>query len=89
MTRHLSVNATFALLAILSIGSFLLEEEITATLMTGVAIFAIGLIKINFVFGNFMHLGWEHRPWRQVLTGWLAVVALILAGGLALLPWST
>jgi len=34
-----------------------------------------------------MHLGWRHRPWRQVLTVWLAVVAVILATGLAVLPW--
>jgi hypothetical protein len=87
MTRHLSANTTLVLLALLSIGSVALVEHETASLIAALAAIAIALTKVNLVIGNFMHLHWQHRPWRQVLTGWLIVVAIIFAAGLILLPW--
>jgi hypothetical protein len=83
---RLGTNPAFVLLCLASIGSFLLFEERHAALATGIVIFAIGLAKVNLVFGHFMHLHFEHRPYRLVLTGWLAVVAAILAAGLFALP---
>ncbi len=87
MTDRFGANTTFILLIVLSIGSFVLIEEGMMSLVASLAAFAIGLTKINFVFGSFMHLHWEHRPWRQVLTAWLLAVAIILGGGLLFLSW--
>lgn len=87
MTFRINENIALVLLALLSLGSFVLVEEDIMSLAASLAAFAIGLVKINLVFGSFMHLGWRHRPWRQVLTVWLAAVAVILATGLAVLSW--
>lgn len=87
MTRGIGANAAFVLLVALSVASFVLVEEDAMSRAASLAAFAIALAKINFVFGSFMHLHWEHRPWRQVLTAWLLAVALILGGGLLFLPW--
>ena len=87
MTRHLTSTATLFLLAVLSVGSFVLVEAEAASLAIGLAAAAIALAKATLILNRFMHLQWHHRPFAPVLAVWLALVAVILGTGLAVLPW--
>ena len=73
----------------LTFASYLAFEFQSATLAAGLGLFALAMVKVDLLIGNFMHLRWPHRPFRQVLLGWWLVVLLILAGGVSLLPWET
>ena len=89
MSARLSANAALIALIALSFVSFAGFEYDSNSLIAGAALFVLALIKVNLVFGSFMHLEWGHRPFRQVLLGWTALVLVILCGGLLLLPWET
>lgn len=87
MTLRLTSTATLITLAVLSIGSFVLVEEETASLAIGLAAAFIALLKATLILNRFMHLQWHHRPFAPVLAVWLIAVGIILATGLAVLPW--
>ncbi|WP_374413777.1 cytochrome C oxidase subunit IV family protein [Novosphingobium colocasiae] len=85
----LSSTAAYGIIAALSISSFALFESQGHTLILALAVFAIALVKIATILNGFMHLEWQHRPFAQVLTGWLVVVGAVLAGGMFALPWNS
>lgn len=87
MTGRFTSTATLIVLAALSVGSFGLVEEEAASLAIGLAAAAIALIKATLILNRFMHLQWHHRPFAPVLAVWLGAVGVILATGLAVLPW--
>ena len=89
MTRHFTSTATLFALAALSVGSFVLVEAEAASLAVGLAAVGIALTKAALILNRFMHLNWHHRPFAPVLAAWLAVVGVILATGLAVLPWDS
>lgn len=84
---RLTSTVTLALLAALSIGSFVLVEGEAASLVVGLAAFGIALVKIVLILNRFMHLEWHHRHFAQALAVWLVVVGVILGAGVASLPW--
>ncbi len=76
----------FTLLALLAISvagplvAELIDVAWMATLLTLVTAFGIALYKAKLVIENFMHLKWEKRIMKWVLTTSLLLMALMFAG---------
>ena len=45
------------------------------------AVILIAAFKINMVVAHFMELKWQPRPFRIIITGWLALVTTTIIGG--------
>lgn len=88
MTGRLSSTGAMLLLVALTIGAFVAFEFEGASLGAGLAILIIALGKVHIIIQHFMHLSWSHRPFRQVLYVWCAIVLAVVCGGLFLIPWS-
>lgn len=58
-------------------GYFIVEGNVSAKIAASAA-FVLGAFKIHLIFGYFMELEWRHRPVRQILAVWLALVTLFL-----------
>lgn len=87
MTRISPSTIAFLALILLTILSYFIAEGSSATLLIGLCAMAIGLVKVQIVISHFMHMEWRHKPFRQVLTAWLLIVAIIFIVGLGALPW--
>ena len=87
MTGRLTANGALAILIVLSLAALAAFEFGAASLVTGIGLFLIALVKVNLIITHFMHLRWRHLPFRQVLLGWSLLVLLVLCGGLLLMPW--
>ena len=75
---RLSVLPVWLTLIGASVAGFLLAEGGTqARIATTIAIL-LAAVKIHLVFDHYMELRWRHRPLRQMLAGWLAVVTATL-----------
>ncbi|SVD28055.1 uncharacterized protein METZ01_LOCUS380909 [marine metagenome] len=76
----------FTLLALLAISvagplvAELIDVAWMATLLTLITAFGIALYKAKLVIENFMHLKWEKRIMKWVLTTSLLLMALMFAG---------
>jgi hypothetical protein len=70
----------WVLLAGASLGGFLLGEGWAPARIATSAAIVLAAIKIHLVFDHYMELRWRHRPLRQLLAAWLALVTAILLG---------
>ncbi len=71
----------WVLLIIASLFSWFVTEDINAAKWGATAVILIGAFKINLVIAHFMELKWQPRPFRIILSGWLALVSTIIIGG--------
>ena len=71
----------WALLIIASFFSWFVTEDTDFARWGTTAVILIAAFKINLVIGHFMELDWQPRPYRVVLSAWLAVVTTIIIGG--------
>jgi heme/copper-type cytochrome/quinol oxidase subunit 4 len=71
----------WALLVSATVLSWFLAEGHASAKIATTAIILIAAFKINLVISHFMELKWQPRPYRLVLTAWLALVATIIIGG--------
>jgi membrane protein YdbS with pleckstrin-like domain len=69
------------LLIAASLFSWFVTEDMNGAKWGATAVILIAAFKINLVIGHFMELKWQPRPYRFVLTGWLALVSTIIIGG--------
>lgn len=70
----------WAILVTVTLSGWFLSEDTGAVRFGATAVILIAAFKINLVIGHFMELGWQPRPWRLVLSGWLAMVTIIIIG---------
>lgn len=57
---------------------FALAEGLAPARIAASAAIVLAAFKIHLVFDHYMELRWHHRPLRQALTAWLALVTAIL-----------
>jgi Prokaryotic Cytochrome C oxidase subunit IV len=62
--------------------SWAVTENMPAARLGSTAVILIAAFKINMVIAHFMELKWQPRPFRLVLSGWIALVSLIIIGGM-------
>lgn len=79
--RALSPQAIWAILVAITVLSWLLAEGPLASRFAAGAVIVIAAFKINLVVGHFMELQWRPRPFRIVVTVWLAAVTTIIIAG--------
>jgi caa(3)-type oxidase subunit IV len=85
MSEHHDVNYKkiyFTLLALLvaSVVGPLLGDRFGLTWLTLITAFGIAIVKAQLVINNFMHLRWEKRIVKWLLTTSLLLMALLFAG---------
>ncbi len=80
-TREWPVWAVWTVLTGTSLLGFLLAEGQAPAKVAATAAILLAAVKIHLVFDHYMELRWQHRPLRQMLAVWLAVVTVILLGG--------
>lgn len=71
----------WALLIVATLVSWLVTEDTAAQKLGATAVILIAAFKINMVVANFMELEWRPRPFRIIITGWLALVTTTIIGG--------
>ncbi|MFN3468564.1 MAG: cytochrome C oxidase subunit IV family protein [Novosphingobium sp.] len=77
----LPVRAVWLILAGASIAGFVLAEGLAPPRIAASVAVLLAAFKIHLVFGQYMEVGWHHRPLRVLLQLWLfAVIAILLAG---------
>jgi Prokaryotic Cytochrome C oxidase subunit IV len=69
------------LLVVATLVGFALAEGEAAPRIATTAIILIAAFKIHLIIGHFMELKWLPRPFRLILSGWLALVSTIIIGG--------
>jgi Prokaryotic Cytochrome C oxidase subunit IV len=62
--------------------SWTVTENTSAARLGSTAVILIAAFKINMVIAHFMELKWQPRPFRFVLSCWIALVSLIIVGGI-------
>jgi cytochrome c oxidase subunit IV len=80
MTAFRPVHVWAVLVAATLVSYFLAEGQAAAKIAT-TAIMLIAAAKINLVVGHFMDLKWQPRPFRIIISSWLALVTTIIVGG--------
>ncbi|MFM5885359.1 MAG: cytochrome C oxidase subunit IV family protein [Novosphingobium sp.] len=80
-TREWPVWRVWAVLAGASVMAFLLAEGLAPARLAASLPIVLVAVKIHLVFDHYMELRWQHRPLRQLLAAWLAVVTAILLAG--------
>lgn len=76
--REWPVTLVWAVLVFASLIGFVLVEAHAAPRLAASAAIMLAAIKVHIVFGQYMELRWHHRPLRQLLAAWLAIVTAIL-----------
>jgi Prokaryotic Cytochrome C oxidase subunit IV len=74
------VHVWLLLIAATLLSFWLPEGQGSAKIATS-AIILIAGFKINLVIGHFMELDWQPRPFRLILSGWLALASTLIIGG--------
>jgi Prokaryotic Cytochrome C oxidase subunit IV len=69
------------LLIAATLASYAVTEGTQATKVGATAVILIAAFKINMVAAHFMELGWQPRPYRLVISGWILLVTTIIIGG--------
>jgi heme/copper-type cytochrome/quinol oxidase subunit 4 len=77
----LRVHHIWLMLVLATLASWFVTEDTQAARLGATAVILIAAFKINMVAAHFMELGWQPRPYRQVITGWILLVTLIIIGG--------
>jgi hypothetical protein len=78
---HLRAFHVWAILVAASLLSWFLKGDAVSARVGATAVILIAAFKINLVVSHFMELKWQPRPFRFIVTGWLALVTLIIIGG--------
>jgi len=78
---HLRAIAIWAILIAASLFSVFLKGNAVPAKVGATAVILIAAFKINLVVSHFMELKWQPRPFRFIVTGWLALVTIIIIGG--------
>jgi heme/copper-type cytochrome/quinol oxidase subunit 4 len=78
---HLRATHVWALLVAATLLSWFLKSEVVSAKVGATAVILIAAFKISLVVSHFMELKWQPRPFRFILTGWLALVTIIIIGG--------
>jgi cytochrome c oxidase subunit IV len=71
----------WAILVTATVLSWFLKSEAVSAKVGATAVILIAAFKINLVVSHFMELKWQPRPFRFIITGWLALVTIIITGG--------
>ena len=69
------------LLVAATLVSWFVTEDTAAVKLGATAVILIAAFKIHMVVGHFMELGWQPRPFRIIISVWLAVVTTVILGG--------
>jgi cytochrome c oxidase subunit IV len=77
---HLRAAPIWAILVIATLLSWFLKGDAVSARLGATAVILIAAFKINLVVGHFMELQWQPRPFRIVVSVWLAVVTIIIGG---------
>lgn len=72
---------TWVILVAATLLSGLLTGGAVAVKTGATAVILIAAFKINLVVSHFMELKWQPRPYRIILSSWLALVSSIIIGG--------
>jgi Prokaryotic Cytochrome C oxidase subunit IV len=64
-----------------TLASYFVTEDTQAAKLGATAVILIAAFKINMVAAHFMELGWQPRPYRLVISGWILLVTIIIIGG--------
>lgn len=78
---HLGAIHVWAILVAATLLSWFLKSEVVSAKVGATAVILIAAFKINLVVSHFMELKWQPRPFRFIVTGWLALVTIIITGG--------
>lgn len=78
---HWRVTSVWAILIIATLLSWFLKGDAVSARVGATAVILIAAFKINLVVGHFMELKWQPRPFRIVVSVWLALVTTIIIGG--------
>ncbi len=78
--NYTKIYVTLLILFAISVMGPFIGEITGIALITLVTAFGIALVKANLVIQNFMHLRWEKKIMKWMLTSSLVVVALFVAG---------
>jgi hypothetical protein len=76
--REWPVWLVCGLLVAATLLGFALGEGLAPARIAASAGIVLAAIKIHLVFDHYMELRWHHRPLRQALAIWLALVTAIL-----------
>jgi hypothetical protein len=77
----LRVHHVWLLLVFATLASWLVTEGPHAARWGATAVILIAALKINMVASHFMELGWQPRPFRLIVSGWIIVVTSTIIGG--------
>jgi heme/copper-type cytochrome/quinol oxidase subunit 4 len=66
------------LLVFATLASWLVTETAQAAKFGATAVILIAAFKINLVAAYFMELGWQPRPYRIIISGWILLVTTII-----------
>jgi hypothetical protein len=77
----LRVHHVWLLLIVATLASWLVTENAQAAKFGATAVILIAAFKINMVASHFMELGWQPRPFRIIISGWILLVSTIIITG--------
>jgi Prokaryotic Cytochrome C oxidase subunit IV len=77
----LRIHHVWLLLIVATVASWLVTENAQAAKFGATAVILIAAFKINMVVAHFMELGWQPRPFRLIISGWILLVSTIIITG--------
>jgi heme/copper-type cytochrome/quinol oxidase subunit 4 len=77
----LRAHHVWLLLVLATLASWLVTESAQAARLGATAVVLIAAFKINMVAAHFMELGWQPKPYRIIVSGWILFVTLIVITG--------
>jgi protein-S-isoprenylcysteine O-methyltransferase Ste14 len=77
----LRAHHVWLLLILATLASWLATESAQAAQLGATAVVLIAAFKINMVVSHFMELGWQPRPFRIIISGWILLVSTIIITG--------
>lgn len=78
---RLNAVPIWAILVLATLLSWWLKGDSIPAEIGATAVILIAALKINLIVSHFMELKWQPRPFRLIITSWLALVTTIIAGG--------
>jgi heme/copper-type cytochrome/quinol oxidase subunit 4 len=71
----------WAVLVAATLLSWFVTEDTQYARFGSIAVILIAAFKINLVVTYFMELKWQPAPFRLIISGWIALVTIIIIGG--------
>ena len=78
---HLRAVHVWAILILATLLSWFLKGSAVPARAGATAVILIAAFKINLVVAHFMELNWHPRPFRIIISLWVALVTTIIIGG--------